>query len=64
VRREDGAVKKERIDVRVRWSKRPARLLGRGKEVSEIKWLDTQSRQVISNDQLEFLDEGKDGQVE
>src|SRR4051812_39580442 len=39
-------------NIKVKWTERPARLLARGEQVSEIKWLDTGTTQNIPNDQL------------
>jgi hypothetical protein len=44
-------------DVKVRWSKRPAKILAKGAECTEIKWLDTGSTQTLPNDQLIFAKE-------
>ena len=41
-------------NVKVKWSKRPARLVERGEQCSEIKWLDTGTNQALPNDQLLF----------
>jgi hypothetical protein len=40
--------------IRVLWTKRPARLIRKGEQCSEIKWLDTGSFQALANDQIEF----------
>jgi len=53
--------KEELPGVRVKWDRaRPARLLYRGAEASEIKWLDTGVLQVIPNNQLDFLNEKRE----
>ena len=36
------------------WTKRPAKIIARGAQATEIKWLDTGSSQVLANDQLIF----------
>ena len=54
-------MKKQLIDVRVKWDRsRPARLLHRGAEASEIKWLDTGVTQILANGQLDFLGEKRE----
>jgi hypothetical protein len=54
-------MKKEKINIRVKWArKRPAKLVIKGDQASEIRWLDTGSSQTISNEQLDFLDEKRE----
>ncbi len=48
------AKKKREANVKVIWSKRPARLIERGEQCSEIEFLDTGSRQAIPNGELIF----------
>lgn len=52
--------KKQLSNIKVIWTKRPARLVQKGETVSEVEWLDTGSRQGIPNDQIEFR-EGEKG---
>ena len=55
-------IKKQQIDVRVKWATgRPAKVMHRGGQVSEIKWLDTGIVQAIPNDQLDFFGERREG---
>jgi hypothetical protein len=54
-------VKKELMNVKIKWAKkRPAKVVAKGPEVSEIKWLDTGQVQAIPNDQLDFLNDSKE----
>lgn len=41
-------------NCRVVWTKRPVRLVARGEEQSEVRWLDTGSTQSIPTDQIIF----------
>jgi len=40
--------------ISIKWTTRPAQLVARGEEVSEIKWRDTGSVQALANEQIEF----------
>ncbi len=52
---ENGAsITRTKGNIKVIWTKRPARLVARGEQQSEIKWLDTGTWQCIPNDQLKF----------
>jgi len=41
-------------NIKVLWTKRPVRLVMKGDQCSEVKWLDTGSTQALSNDQINF----------
>ncbi len=43
--------------MRVVWTQRPVKLIERGEQASEVKFLDTGSIAAISNDQLDFDEE-------
>ena len=40
--------------VKVRWSKRLVKLIAKGEQCSEIKWLDNGTTQILSNEQINF----------
>lgn len=46
-------------EIRIKWSKRPAKLVQKGEQCSEIKWIHNGVTQAISNEQIDF--EGSDG---
>ena len=45
-------------NVIVRWdAERPAKLIQRGDQQSEIQWLDDRTTQVLPNSQIEFTED-------
>jgi hypothetical protein len=51
----------ELTSVQVKWDReRKAKIVAKGDQVSEIKWLDTGLVQAISNDQLDFSQEKRE----
>lgn len=41
-------------NIKVVWTKRPVRLVERGEQCSEVRWLDTGTQQTLTNDQIQF----------
>ena len=41
-------------EIKIRWTKRPVKLIAKGEQCSEIKWLDSGSTQALPNEQINF----------